>query len=57
MARKVVADLLEFGEVQRAFIGVKALIGYTYIDPRQTDFVEARDTGTNTSKSNLLKLF
>ena len=36
-------------------IDVTALLGYTYIDPRQTDFNEARDTSQNTSKNNLLK--
>nr|MBA3970589.1 TonB-dependent receptor [Bacteroidota bacterium] len=36
-------------------ISVAALLGYTYIDPRQTDFVIERDSGRTTTKNNLLK--
>jgi outer membrane receptor protein involved in Fe transport len=36
-------------------INFTTLIGYTYIDPRQTDFNIAVDSGKNTLNSNLLK--
>jgi outer membrane cobalamin receptor len=36
-------------------IDVSMLLGYTYIDPIQTDFDAERDTVFNTSKNNLLK--
>lgn len=36
-------------------IDVTMLLGYTYIDPIQTDFDAKRDTVFNTSKNNLLK--
>ncbi len=36
-------------------INVTTLFGYTYIDPRQTDFDPAVDTARNTLPTNLLK--
>lgn len=40
----------KIGQVQQSI-----LAGYTYIDPVQTDFNEARDTILNSSKENILK--
>ncbi|MGZ4158886.1 MAG: TonB-dependent receptor, partial [Bacteroidia bacterium] len=48
-------DVSVIGEGKMGLIDITALLGYTYIDPRQTDFNEARDTSQNTSKNNLLK--
>lgn len=48
-------DISLMGEGKLGPIEVKALLGYTYIDPIQTDFDSIRDAGTNTSRSNLLK--
>lgn len=36
-------------------VNITALMGYTYIDPRQTDFDMLLDTAKNTTKTNLLK--
>jgi iron complex outermembrane receptor protein len=36
-------------------VDMTVLLGYTYIDPRQTDFDPVKDTATNTSKNDLLK--
>jgi outer membrane receptor protein involved in Fe transport len=36
-------------------LSIVALIGYTYIDPRQTDFDIFLDSAKNTTKTNLLK--
>ena len=43
------------GEGKMGPVNVTTLIGYTYIDPRQTDFDPAVDTSRNTLTSNLLK--
>jgi outer membrane receptor protein involved in Fe transport len=36
-------------------VNITALMGYTYIDPRQTDFDVTLDSAKNTTKTNLLK--
>jgi outer membrane receptor protein involved in Fe transport len=36
-------------------VDIKALMGYAYIDPRQTDFDVTLDSAKNTTKTNLLK--
>jgi len=43
------------GEGKMGPINVTALLGYTYIDPRQTDFNLAVDSAKNTLPTNLLK--
>lgn len=43
------------GEGKMGPINVTTLFGYTYIDPRQTDFDPAVDTARNTLPTNLLK--
>jgi iron complex outermembrane receptor protein len=48
-------DISLMGEGKIGPVQVTALIGYTYINPRQTDFDAARDTATNTSKNDILK--
>ena len=49
---------IEFSMMGQGKIGpinVTTLMGYTYIDPRQTDFDPTVDTAKNTSPTNLLK--
>jgi outer membrane cobalamin receptor len=48
-------DVSILGQGKMGAIDVNILLGYTYIDPRQTDFNVALDTGLNTTKNNLLK--
>lgn len=43
------------GEGKIGQVNVTTLFGYTYIDPRQTDFDPAVDTAKNTLPTNLLK--
>ena len=48
-------DVSIIGAGKMGPIDVSMLLGYTYIDPIQTDFDAERDTIFNTSKNNLLK--
>jgi outer membrane receptor protein involved in Fe transport len=48
-------DVSLAGQGKMGSIDVTMLLGYTYIDPIQTDFDAKRDTVFNTSKNNLLK--
>ncbi|MDF2438780.1 MAG: hypothetical protein K0Q95_3156 [Bacteroidota bacterium] len=43
------------GEGKLGPISTSALMGYTYINPIQTDFVEATDTAKATTRKNILK--
>lgn len=43
------------GQGKMGPINVSTLLGYTYIDPVQTDFVEAVDTAKNSTTKNILK--
>jgi outer membrane receptor protein involved in Fe transport len=48
-------DVSVAGQGKMGLIEVTALLGYTYIDPRQTDFNVELDSAKNTTKTNLLK--
>jgi outer membrane receptor protein involved in Fe transport len=48
-------DFSVMGQGNIGPISMTTLLGYTYIDPRQTDFDITVDTAKNTSKNNLLK--
>lgn len=48
-------DVSVVGEGKIGVIQVTALLGYTYIDPRQTDFDLKMDSAKTTTKTNLLK--
>jgi outer membrane receptor protein involved in Fe transport len=48
-------ELSIMGEGKMGPVNVTTLLGYTYIDPRQTDFNLAVDSSRNTLPTNLLK--
>lgn len=48
-------DVSLVGEGKMGPVEVNVLMGYTYIDPRQTDFDLTTDSAKTTSKTNLLK--
>ncbi|MES2591252.1 MAG: TonB-dependent receptor [Bacteroidota bacterium] len=48
-------ELSVMGEGKIGEVTVATLLGYTYIDPRQTDFDPSVDTAKNTLSTNLLK--
>lgn len=48
-------DFSVMGQGKLGPVNMTVLAGYTYIDPRQTDFDPAVDTAKNTSKNDLLK--
>lgn len=48
-------DVSVAGEGKVGAIAITALLGYTYIDPRQTDFDLKADSAKTTTKTNLLK--
>jgi outer membrane receptor protein involved in Fe transport len=48
-------ELSMAGQGKIGELNVTTLIGYTYIDPRQTDFDVTLDSAKNTTKTNLLK--
>jgi len=48
-------DLSIVGQGKIGLLELNILMGYTYIDPRQTDFDVKNDTIKNTTKTNLLK--
>ena len=48
-------EISVMGQGKMGPVDVSMLVGYTYIDPRQTDFVIERDSGRTTTKNNLLK--
>lgn len=48
-------ELSIMGEGKMGPVDVRTLLGYTYIDPRQTDFDPAVDTAKNTLNTDLLK--
>lgn len=48
-------DLTLAGDGNFGLVPLSMLFGYTYIDPRQTNFVAAYDTLNNTSTENILK--
>ena len=48
-------DVSLLGQGKIGVVDISTLIGYTYIDPRQTDFDLALDSAKNTTKTNLLK--
>lgn len=48
-------ELSVMGEGKMGAVDVTTLLGYTYIDPRQTDFDPVIDTARNTSNTDLLK--
>jgi iron complex outermembrane receptor protein len=48
-------DLSVVGQGKIGRLDVNALLGYTYIDPRQTDFDLEKDSAKTTTKTNLLK--
>jgi outer membrane receptor protein involved in Fe transport len=51
--RGIDASIMAIGKIGP--VDVSFMVGYTYLDPRQTDFDVAIDTTKNTSKTNLLK--
>lgn len=48
-------DVSFVGQGKIGMIDMTVLMGYTYIDPRQTDFDVELDSAKNTTKTNLLK--
>lgn len=48
-------DFSIMGQGKMGAVNTTVLMGYTYIDPRQTDFDPVNDTAGNTSKNDILK--